>query len=237
MKMMIPPLGARIRLAADWNFELHYEYRNENVYELFGAFAHLKGAVAGYSGDEYPPLHRIDDADKEPARVTLPAGTLLTLDRYYIRQGAGGFDSVTFALPSQPLPGYAFGQKRACRFWVKLEDVNEIEFEFLAEDQPWWHGVKDLLKAGQTVRVKTDYTFLYGRAEVELRPLTVKKPGELPADVEFFVIAEGSRIAFVRQVADEFNRPDFYGFLGRRNSSVSERWFPVSDVIGYVVKP
>lgn len=103
MKMMIPPLGARIRLTANWSFDLHYDYRNENVYELFGVFQHLRGAIAGYEEDAYPPLHRIGSADKEPARATLPAGTLLTLDRYYIRQGTGDFDSVTFALPSQPL--------------------------------------------------------------------------------------------------------------------------------------
>ena len=239
MKLMIPPLGARIRLIVDWSFDLHYEQRNENVFELFGAFAHLKGTVAGYAGDAYPPLHRIDEADKEPARVTLPAGTLLTIDRYYIRNGAGDFDSVTFALPSQPLPGYSFGKKRASRFWAKLEDVNEIEFEFLAEDQPWWHGVKDQLKAGKTVRVKTDYAFLYNRAEVELRPLTVKKRDELPADPEFFVVAEGSRVAFVRQEAEDDYEYSDTVFFGRRNSSQS-KWTPtfaVSSVIGYVVKP
>ena len=151
MKMMIPPLGSRIRLRTNWSFDLYYESRNESVYELFGVFSHLKGTVAGYAPDAYPPLHRLDDADKEPVQATLPAGTLRTNDRYYIRQGAGDFDSVTFALPSKPLPGYAFGKKRAARFWVKLEDVNEIDFEFLAEDQPWWHCVKDQLKAGNTV--------------------------------------------------------------------------------------
>lgn len=86
------------------------------------------------------------------------------------------------------------------------------------------------------MRIKTDYTFLYGRAEVELRPLTGKKQDELPADVEFFAIAEGSRVAFVRQEATELNLPDKC-FFGRRNSSVSAHWFLVSNVIGYVMKP
>ncbi len=237
MKLMIPPLGARIRLTADWSFDLHYEHRNDGVFELFGAFTSLKG-THGYAQDTYPPSHRVGEADKEPVRVTLSAGTLLTIDRYYIRNNAGEFDSVTFSLPSQPLPGYSFGKKRASRFWAKLEDVNEIEFEFLAEDQPWWHGVKDQLRAGQTVRVKTDYAFLYNRAEVELRPLTAKKRDELPATVEFFVIAEGSRVAFVRPEAEDLDAYPEEVFLGRRNSSTS-KWTPtfaVSSVIGYVVK-
>lgn len=238
MKLMIPSLGARIRLAADWSFDLHYEPRNEGVYDLFGVFQHLKG-THGYPEGTYPSSYRVAEADKEPARATLPAGTLLTIDRYYIRQGAGDFDSVTFSLPFQPLPGYSFGKKRASRFWAKLEDVNEIEFEFLAEDQPWWHGVKDQLKAGKTAQVKTDYAFLYNRAEVELRPLHVEERGALPADIEFFVIAEGSRIAFVRPEAEDSHGCSEDVFFGRRNSSTS-KWTPrfaVSSIIGYVVKP
>lgn len=84
---------------------------------------------------------------------------------------------------------------------------------------------------------KTDYAFMYNRAEVELRPLTVKKRDELPADPEFFVVAEGSRVAFVRQEAEDDYEYSDTVFLGRRNSSVSARWLFVSDVIGYVVKP
>ena len=235
MKMMIPPLGSRIRLRTDWSFDLYYESRNESVYELFNAFTHLKD-----TGGCYLPLWRLDDADKEPVQATLPAGTLLTIDRYYIRQGAADFDSVTFTLPSQPLPGYAFGKKRAARFWVKLEDVNEIDFEFLAEDQPWWHGVKDQLKAGNTVKVKTDFAFLYDRAEVELHPLSVELRVELPANIEFFVIAEGSRVAFVRQVELDpaWTWKDTY-FSGRRNTSGPRgaTTFYVSSIIGYAVKP
>jgi hypothetical protein len=235
MKMMIPMLGSRIRLRTDWSFDLYYESRNESVYELFNAFTHLKGI-----GGCYLPSWRLNDADKEPVQATLPAGTLLTIDRYYIRQGAADFDSVTFMLPSQPLPGYAFGKKRSARFWVKLEDVNEIDFEFLEEDQPWWHGVKDKLKAGNTVKVNPNFAFLYNRSEVELHPLTVNKRDELPTNIEFFVIAEGSRVAFVRLVDDvPCWAADDTRFSGRRNASASmySTTFYVSTIIGYVVKP
>lgn len=237
MQMMIPPLGTRIRLTADWAFSLHYERRNESVYDMLGAFQDLKGKH-GYPADAYAPAYRFDPSEREPVQVSLPAGTLLTLDRYYIRQGAGDFDSVSFMLPSQPLPGYSFGKKRAARFWAKLEDVNDIEFEFLAEDQPWWFGVKDKILAGETVKVKTDYKFLYDRAEVELRPLSVKTKSDFPDGVEFVIIGEGSRIAFVRPDLGYHQTPNTY-FRGRKNASTSKRpsIFKLDAVIGYVVKP
>ncbi len=49
--------------------------------------------------------------------VTVPDGTLLTIDRVYVKKGLSEFNSVTFwAL----LPG----EKKKLRFWCKLDDVN-----------------------------------------------------------------------------------------------------------------
>ena len=49
----------------------------------------------------------------------LPVGTVLTIDRIYIRKGANDYSSLSFwAL----LPG----DKKRFRFWAKLHDVNEI---------------------------------------------------------------------------------------------------------------
>lgn len=237
MKMMIPPLGTRIRLTSGWTFSLHYEYRNESVYELLGAFQDLKGKKEGLPDDAYTPAHWLDPSEYEPVQVSLTAGTLLTLDRYYIRHGAGDFDSVSFLLPSQPRPGYSFGKNRLARFWAKLEDVNDIEFEYLEEDQPWWFGVKDKILDGETVKVKTDYKFLYDRAEVELRPLSVKTKSDFPEGVEFVIIGEGSRIAFVRPDLG-YHQTAKSVFAGCRNSSTSKRTslFKMHAVIGYVVK-
>lgn len=57
----------------------------------------------------------------------LPAGTELTVSRIYIRNGKSQYDSITF-LAKNFLD--INGKKvRSARFWVKLEDANEIEYE------------------------------------------------------------------------------------------------------------
>jgi len=65
--------------------------------------------------------------------VNLPATTVLAIDRYYIRQGAEAFDSITFKVEKCPLVCY--GGKDAKmpnrRFWARLQDVNNIECEIL----------------------------------------------------------------------------------------------------------
>jgi hypothetical protein len=70
--------------------------------------------------------------------------------------------------------------------------------------------------------------------------LSVELRVELPANIEFFVIAEGSRVAFVRQVELDpaWTWKDTY-FSGRRNTSGPRgaTTFYVSSIIGYVVKP
>lgn len=66
--------------------------------------------------------------------LTLPADTVLVLDRIYIRKGKDGFDSITFQVESSPLVGLKGTGKKGflsgkVRFWVKLEDANRIECE------------------------------------------------------------------------------------------------------------
>lgn len=69
------------------------------------------------------------------ARVTLPAQTLLKVDRIYIRKGAEDFSSITFYARSIPGHDVVHSTKKTVglagrtRFWAKLEDCNRIEFE------------------------------------------------------------------------------------------------------------
>lgn len=54
--------------------------------------------------------------------VTIPVGTVMYVDRYYIKNGGQTeFDSVTFRA--------VFGKKTQ-RFWVKLADANRIQADF-----------------------------------------------------------------------------------------------------------
>lgn len=101
--LFIPPLGTSITLAQDWAFELHREHRN---YDFFG---HL--------GLQYPTW----DSKVESVSATLPAGTILKIDRIYIRKGQKDYDSVTFHVVNSK------GKKVTnARFWVKLADANKI---------------------------------------------------------------------------------------------------------------
>lgn len=62
------------------------------------------------------------------ASVTLPKDTILKIDRIYIRKGAEEFSSLTFIIDSLPaIAGKPFSRKP--RFWAKLSDCNNINFE------------------------------------------------------------------------------------------------------------
>jgi len=49
--------------------------------------------------------------------IKLKAGTILEVDRIYIRKGAEDFSSVTFKIRGN----------KVLRFWAKLQDVNNIQ--------------------------------------------------------------------------------------------------------------
>ena len=82
MKLYIPDLGERIRLIKPWTFNLYCERRNEKLLTEIGK-------PYGY---HYP--------EKEPGPwpYTVPDGTLLDVDRIYIRKGGDDFSSVSFVI-------------------------------------------------------------------------------------------------------------------------------------------
>lgn len=53
--------------------------------------------------------------------ITIPKGTILEIDRIYIRQGNAGCSSVTFKIRA----------KKVLRFWASLEQVNNIECQIV----------------------------------------------------------------------------------------------------------
>lgn len=113
MKLVIPRLKAdKISLTKPWAFNLHHEYRNQAM------FTHLG-------------LPYINDWTERqtavPGTATLPKGTLLSIERYYIRQGNEQFDSVTFMI--HEINGVAL--KKKIRFWVKLDEACLAEFKYV----------------------------------------------------------------------------------------------------------
>lgn len=110
MRMFIPELRSKIRLTADWSFELFKEYRNTDLISAMNL-----------------------DNRLESHKVSIPEGTVLTVDRIYIRQGQTDFNSVTFRVFDSP--DELLMCKPKPRFWAKLSDVNQIEFEHYEEQK------------------------------------------------------------------------------------------------------
>lgn len=74
----------------------------------------------------------------ETKTITLPVGTVLRIDRIYVRKGSSDFSSLSFyiesttrqdLMPSKQKPGFKKGRMR---FWAKLADVNRIEFDLVS---------------------------------------------------------------------------------------------------------
>lgn len=115
MNLYIPSLGTQLVLAEAWTFSLVSEQRNDTLAMLLG----IEWALP-QGGWSYRP--------QMTSLVTLPAGTVLAIDRYYIRQGKSEYDSVTFNLVSHPeLPPTK--KSKIARFWVHLRDANYIQIE------------------------------------------------------------------------------------------------------------
>lgn len=151
-RLFIPPLGTEIELAADWHFRLFDEHRNDKMINLL-APPRPQRAIDGFWGlsreeradamnesgweREGGPFQPGDDHScygvAKFAPIMLPAGTKLKIQRIYIRQGQKGFDSVTFTVSGLPadaadkVPALAKKKpKDVGRFWVKLEDANQM---------------------------------------------------------------------------------------------------------------
>lgn len=123
MKLYIPSVGDQIRLVADWEPTIHDESRNSSIFEFF--------QIPGYDPDRW-------NNNMPPTKVLIPAGEILKIDRIYIRKGKDDFDSVTFlwkGKSTNPRMGRYFNEQEykiprvPVRFWAKLGDVNQIEFE------------------------------------------------------------------------------------------------------------
>ena len=119
MKLYIPEIGDSIQLSKDWTFNLYMEHRNYSLYTLITGKSHedINKEINNFyytNGDNWANFYK-----SKIISYTFPKDTILKVDRIYIRKGAEDFSSLTF---------YVTINKKAYRFWAKLEDVNNIEF-------------------------------------------------------------------------------------------------------------
>lgn len=127
MKFNIPSIGDQIRLTSDWEFVLHYECRNNKLWQKFSL------PIPKWNWHPCPSgrlrnVWKLEDGYFTEFEMMLESGTVLTVDRIYIRKGAKGFDSITFNIPKKQNKDSNFA---GCRFWVKLHDANSVEFEMV----------------------------------------------------------------------------------------------------------
>jgi hypothetical protein len=113
MKFYIPEIGDEIKLTKDWEFKVTREFRNKELEEKYLPEKSKKLDPIGSRHDNYGEII---------GNVILPKGTVLSIDRIYIRKGASDYSSVTFIIRSE-------GKGKKIRFFAKLQDCNNIEFE------------------------------------------------------------------------------------------------------------
>src|SRR5271166_2357082 len=113
MRLYVPEIGDKLLLSDDWSFPLHDEYRNSSLLSLI---------VPNYEEVQHRnwQARRFD----ETYTCVMPAGTELIVARIYIRNGASNYSSLTFRIGACEHKAW-----RKKRFWAKLRDVNQIEFE------------------------------------------------------------------------------------------------------------
>lgn len=119
MRLFIPACGDRLTLASPWEFTLYLERRNVKFAQAHGAIGPgSPWRLGGYGTGIKTVSH------------ALQAGTVLECDRMYIRtfnksrvELAEDYDSVTWKVMKN---GKAV---RNQRFWVKLPDCYNIEYE------------------------------------------------------------------------------------------------------------
>ena len=121
MRLLIPTIGDELELVQDWTFTLYREYRQTKFIEnlKLGEADPLVPSVSLAPPPDQPYYKAYPNF-----KVTLPAGTVLSVARIYIRGSFRSFDSVTFIVKSCPV------KKVKGRFWVKLRDANSMEFTY-----------------------------------------------------------------------------------------------------------
>lgn len=112
MRLYIPEIGDEIELEKDWDFTLVNEFRNDALLEKFHP-EKIKERRSSFDWKSY---------GKPVGTITLPKGTILKIDRIYVRKGASDYSSITFiTIPPDK-------KEKKIRFFASLTEANKIEF-------------------------------------------------------------------------------------------------------------
>jgi hypothetical protein len=139
MILCMPTIGQKVRVLDGqiWNVKIYWESRNEGAIEHFTGTPYrtqIESYWDEYEGGRAAMEAHWADKNNVPrpelrhTMASIPEGSVLTIDRIYLRKGKGDFDSVTFVLNKPP------GSKKKgpmVRFWTRLDDVNSGRLELL----------------------------------------------------------------------------------------------------------
>lgn len=123
MKLYVPACGDRLTLIKDWEFDLFLEYRNMK-------FARERGLI---STDGDIETWNVGLQEYVSIRTSLVAGTTLECERVYIRSFCKSYDKDYDCLTWR-VKSVGKGKIRNQRFWAKLADCCNIEYEQKSDD-------------------------------------------------------------------------------------------------------
>lgn len=126
MKVFVPTIGSEMVLSKACPVTIHSEHRNSKFLSSLGIGMDQKYINKTY-GNLFVENQSLVDRYKakvslKEVSITIPAGTVLKVNRIYIRQGAEDFDSMTFQCDGNK--DFPKG-----RFWLKLTDVNNFNIQ------------------------------------------------------------------------------------------------------------
>lgn len=120
MKLFIPTIGDVLSVTEPWPFTFHQGGINYRIFEEL--FELGEGRPKPAAGDIIQAYRRLDSRQFD---LLLRMGTLLKVDRVYIRQNRSNYDSLTFRILG----------RTHCRFWAELKDVNHMRVEVVSPEQ------------------------------------------------------------------------------------------------------
>jgi hypothetical protein len=127
MKLFIPTIGVQLKLVAPAVLKIHFEDRNKKLLSQFGINDVGSWSRSVYKADDKLIKLFGSVQGTDFLTVTLPEGSILSIDRIYIRKSVGDYDSITFNLlarKGKEKKSFPYG-----RFWVKLDDANSLDVE------------------------------------------------------------------------------------------------------------
>jgi len=116
MNIFFPTIGDSIKLTQDCNVKVYVEHRNRSLLEELTVVNLMPDSLGYVDWYPYPVMQTYD--------VVLKSGTILIVDRIYIRKGNAEYSSITFRAT---IPNI----KKKQRFWLKLDMANTLIGDWL----------------------------------------------------------------------------------------------------------